>query len=48
MTLRCVTIPPERLAWYRRMAGLTGADLAEHMRMFPDFAGWYLANFNKN
>ena len=32
--------PKARVAAYIRMAGLTGADLEEHKRMFPDFADW--------
>ena len=45
--MRVVTIPPETLAFYRRMAGLTGADLAEHMRDFPDFAEWFACQEQK-
>ena len=45
--MRVVTIPPETLAFYRRMAGLTGADLAEHMRDFPDFAEWLACQAQK-
>jgi hypothetical protein len=39
-----VTVIPftdaQRLRAYRNMAGLTGADLDEHKRIFPDFAKW--------
>ena len=30
----------QRLRSYKNMAGLEGADLEEHKRIFPDFAEW--------
>lgn len=43
MTLRLIYPDPDKVASYRRMAALTGADLAEHMALFPDFAVWFAA-----